>query len=118
MTGDSLLNIVVVTLARSAPSLAVASVGLYFAITRRNLHPRVSAYAMVGFACLLLTAFGGIGLQFWIRYGRGDIEPATVGQIISYWNLAFYPVNLVALTAIAVAVFIDRRVETGATQND
>jgi hypothetical protein len=67
---------------------------------------------MVGFACLFLTALGNIGLRLWIRYGRGDIEPSTVGEIIFYWNVAFYPVNLVALAAIAVAVFIDRRVET------
>lgn len=113
MAEDSALISVLITLARQAPSLVVASVGLYFAISRRRLHPRVSTYAMVGFACLLLNTMGSVTLQLWIQFWRGDIEPSRVGEIISYWNLAFYPVGLVALGAIAVAVFIDRGAGTG-----
>jgi len=97
-----------VTLVMRAPSLVVGGVGLYFAIARRKLHPRVSSYAIVGFSCLLATVLMFFAMQLWVRYGASTVEPSRIGEIISYWNLAMYPVNLVALAAIGVAVFIDR----------
>ena len=108
MTAGELLMMILATTIRFAPHLLVGGVGVWLALRRRKLHPRVSRIAIVGFSSLLLVALLGFALEMTLVYARGYLVPSRVGEVVGYFNLAIYPINLVALCAMGAAVFLDR----------
>ena len=90
------------------PSLVVGGVGLWLAISRRRRHRRVSIYAAIGFGGLLVDVFVFFGLQVWIRLSVAAGRGIEVASDLMKWTVATYPVSLIALAALTVAVFIDR----------
>lgn len=99
--------------------LVVGVVGLYFAVKRRRRHRRVSNYATVGFSCLLVSFLIFVAMQIVLpNASEFGIEPSRVGAYIGYFNFAAYPVSVIALASISIAVFIDRtRVEGQVASN-
>ena len=91
-----------------SPNLIVGGAGVWFALTRRAQHPRVSALGLVGFGCLLISAFAFMGFQAWVQVQVAEGNGLRVPGVMSNWNLIGFPLNLVALVAISTAVFIDR----------
>ena len=91
-----------------SPNLIVGCAGLWFALTRRAQHPRVSVLGLVGFGCLLINAFAFMGFQVWVQIQVAEGNGLRVPAVISNWNFVGFPLNLVALVAISTAVFIDR----------
>jgi hypothetical protein len=109
MAGETLLALLQ-TIVLRAPSLIVGVVGLYFAISRFDSHPRASKLAILGFSCLLATVVGFLAVQAWVMYSPViGAEPGRAGEVFSYWNVVAYPVNLMALVGMAAAIFADRR---------
>ena len=115
MAGDILLGILQTAVLR-LPSFVVGAVGLWFAFARRREHPRVSKIAMVGFGALLVSAILFLGMQLWIQYAIANGDGARVSEVMTRWNLIGYPLNLISLIAMGVAVFIDRRPSSNRTQ--
>ncbi len=98
------------TIFRFGPSFLIGAIGLWFAISRRKRHPRVSRFAMLGFSCLLLIVVFWFAVTLWMNYAEDQdvLRPGQLPEILVYFNLASNLVNLVALGAICAAVFIDR----------
>jgi hypothetical protein len=115
MNGEPLLGLLQTMLIRT-PSLLVGGIGLYFALSRLGNHPRASKLAILGFSCLLLSVIGLLVVQAWLMFSPTvRTEPGRAGDVLAYWNLAAYPVNLVALTALGAAIFMDRKPTTHRT---
>ena len=75
---------------RFAPHLLVGGV----AVSRRQLHPRASKCAIVGFASLLVQVALGFAMYVVLNYESAEV---------------MYGVTGIALAAIAAAIFLDRR---------
>ena len=109
MNDDPILAVLQLIVMR-APSLLVGGVGLYVAISRLQRYPKTLKLALMGFSCLLLTVAGLVIVQTWLLYSPAiRAEPGRASEVLSYWNVAAYPVNLIALAAMAAAIFTDRK---------
>ena len=91
-----------------SPNLVVGAVGAWFALARRAQHPRVSILGLIGFGCLLLSAFTFIGMQVWVQIQVAEGNGFRVSGLIANWNFVGIPLNLITLVTISIAVFIDR----------
>jgi hypothetical protein len=106
MTTDAWL-VALETFVVRAPSFVIGAAGFWLAFARRGRHPRVSVFGMVGFGALLIGALLFLGLQLWLQAAVTE-SGFRASEVFARWNLLAYPLNLVALAAITVAVFIDR----------
>jgi len=97
------------TAIRYAPNILVGSICLWLAVSRRRRHPRVSNYAIVGAAGLLLVVLVAFAMQATLGIVQEQLTRATqISTIISYFTIAIYPINLIALGFLVAAIFIDR----------
>jgi hypothetical protein len=105
-----ILGALFVTGFRSAPGILVGVVGLYLAISRRKRHPRVSRFAIIGFSSLLLIVFMWFVFELWLAYAVSQqiVRAGQTSEIATNLSLVTNIVNLIALSTICAAVFLDR----------
>jgi hypothetical protein len=116
MPTEALLRTVLVLLMFQGPIIIIASVGLWFAASRRRHLARVSNWAMWGFSLVIASSLIRVGLAVLIMLVRIDArarsEPASLENIITLnlWEAAPYLLLIVGFALLTRAVFLDRRI--------
>ena len=90
--------------------LAIAGIGLWFAVAKKASYPRAFTFASVGFSLLLLYSLLLIAYPIWMTANSDSLgaSGARMGEITAYWNTAGVVLQLIAVIALARSVFADR----------
>jgi hypothetical protein len=114
MPTDVLISTILRLIVFQAPLIIIASVGLWFALSRKQYLARVSMLAACGFGLLIVSSLGSftstVIIQLQIDAAR---PPFAAGETVFWLSLLrsmTYPLLLVGVSLISVAVFLDRNV--------
>jgi hypothetical protein len=116
MPTDVLIRTILGLLAFQMPLIVIASVGLWFAVSRRQHLAAASAFAKWGFGLLIAYSLASVMLSILTLQLRIDSlteSGSVVGESLVRLNdmgLAAYPLFLAGVGLIARAVFLDRNV--------
>jgi hypothetical protein len=116
MPTDVLIRTALSLLAFQVPLVVIASVGLWFAASRKRHLARVSTWARWGFSlliayCLVTVTLSVLSLQLRMD-GRSGSAPQVIGESLKWLSLlglAAYPLFIIGIALIARAVFLDRK---------
>lgn len=114
MTNADIAALTLRMLLTHVPLMLIATIGLYFAVSRRARLARVSTWATWGFGLLIVNAIVGVAIQLTLMAasieastnGAGDL--ASTFSRVGLWSLANYPLFLAAIALLARAIFLDR----------
>jgi hypothetical protein len=116
MPTDVLIRTILNLLAFQVPLIIIASVGLWFAVTRRQYLAGASTSAKWGFGLLIAYSLASVTLStlaLQLQIDSLTESGSAVGESLVRLNvmgLAAYPLFLAGVGLIARAVFLDRNV--------
>lgn len=92
------------------PFVVVAAVGLWLAWVRRTGHPRVSAWAAVGFGSFIAHSVCRAGTQIVVQlsFRQPSASVTALAGRLVVLNAVIYALLLLSLVCLIRAVFIDR----------
>jgi hypothetical protein len=117
MPTDVLIRTILGVLAFQAPLIVIATVGLWFATSRRTSLARVSTWARWGLGLLIAYSLASVTLSVLTLQLRIDAIAGSSPQLVvgedPFWlsllGLAAYPLFIVGIALTVRAVFLDRK---------
>ena len=117
MTASDYLILYAELVVRQVPVLVVTLMGLWYALTRKQVLGCVSSWAAWGFGLLLANALAGgvvqvalIGVRAAASREFGPADPDAAVRL-SLWSLASYPLFIGGIAALGRAVFVNRNMD-------
>ena len=96
------------------PYLGLAAIGIYFAVARREAHPKASLFASLGFLCLIIKVFGHAWLTVYtLSNGTRIVNRAAFGLWYGTITSALEVMELGGLVLLTVAIFANRQPGSG-----